>query len=124
MVSVTANSLMAYVLSREGALPFSRAWHKLNPATRTLANAVWLATCGAFISARRHDRRRTGAGDHDAVHAGRNPSFCVIASLRTVTGACCHMTYVGMRQRNCPEGDLDHDGMDDEGHTWRSVARW
>ncbi|WP_434591996.1 amino acid permease [Streptomyces sp. A5-4] len=49
MASVTANSRMIYAFSRDGALPFSRTWHKLNPATRTPANAVWLATGGAFV---------------------------------------------------------------------------
>ncbi|WP_260867588.1 amino acid permease [Streptomyces sp. SAJ15] len=48
MASVTANSRMIYAFSRDGALPFSRTWHKLNPATRTPTNAVWLATGGAF----------------------------------------------------------------------------
>ncbi|MBC9714330.1 amino acid permease [Streptomyces sp. TRM66268-LWL] len=49
MASVTANSRMIYAFSRDGALPFSRVWHKLNPATRTPANAVWLAVGGAFV---------------------------------------------------------------------------
>ncbi|NYV75880.1 amino acid permease [Streptomyces sp. UH6] len=49
MASVTANSRMIYAFSRDGALPFSRVWHQLNPATRTPANAVWLATGGAFV---------------------------------------------------------------------------
>ncbi|MGW1914972.1 amino acid permease [Streptomyces sp. NPDC002076] len=48
MASVTANSRMIYAFSRDGALPFSKVWHKLNPATRTPTNAVWLATGGAF----------------------------------------------------------------------------
>ncbi|MFB9739427.1 amino acid permease, partial [Streptomyces thermocoprophilus] len=48
MASVTANSRMIYAFSRDGALPFSKVWHQLNPATRTPTNAVWLATGGAF----------------------------------------------------------------------------
>ncbi len=48
MASVTANSRMIYAFSRDGALPFSRIWHKLHSATRTPTNAVWLATGGAF----------------------------------------------------------------------------
>ncbi|MEW2526320.1 amino acid permease [Streptomyces sp. NPDC047071] len=48
MASVTANSRMIYAFSRDGALPFSRIWHKLHPGTRTPTNAVWLATGGAF----------------------------------------------------------------------------
>ncbi|WP_331452068.1 amino acid permease [Streptomyces sp. SS162] len=49
MASVTANSRMIYAFSRDGALPFSRVWHKLNPGTRTPTNAVWLAAGGAFV---------------------------------------------------------------------------
>ncbi len=49
MASVTANSRMIYAFSRDGALPFSKVWHQLNPATRTPTNAVWLATGSAFV---------------------------------------------------------------------------
>jgi amino acid permease (GABA permease) len=49
MASVTANSRMIYAFSRDGALPFSRVWHRLTPGTRTPANAVWLAAAGAFV---------------------------------------------------------------------------
>ncbi|MEU1817494.1 amino acid permease [Streptomyces roseifaciens] len=48
MASVTANSRMIYAFSRDGALPFSRVWHRINPQTRTPTNAVWLAAAGAF----------------------------------------------------------------------------
>lgn len=49
MASVTANSRMIYAFSRDGALPFSKVWHQLNPGTRTPTNAVWLAAGGAFV---------------------------------------------------------------------------
>ncbi|MBZ4318648.1 amino acid permease [Streptomyces huiliensis] len=49
MASVTANSRMIYAFSRDGALPFSRVWHRINPSTRTPTNAVWLAAGGAFV---------------------------------------------------------------------------
>ncbi|WP_223268197.1 amino acid permease [Streptosporangium nondiastaticum] len=49
MASVTANSRMIYAFSRDGALPFSRVWHRINPQTRTPTNAVWLAAAGAFV---------------------------------------------------------------------------
>jgi amino acid transporter len=42
MASVTANSRMVYAFSRDGGLPFSSTWHKINPKTRTPTNAVWL----------------------------------------------------------------------------------
>ena len=49
MSSVTANSRMIYAFSRDGALPGSRIWHKVNPRTRTPTNAIWLAAGGAFV---------------------------------------------------------------------------
>ncbi len=49
MSSVTANSRMIYAFSRDGALPGSRIWHKINHRTRTPTNAVWLAAVGAFL---------------------------------------------------------------------------
>jgi amino acid transporter len=49
MASVTANSRMIYAFSRDGALPGSSLWHKVNPRTRTPTNAIWLAAGGALI---------------------------------------------------------------------------
>ncbi len=49
MSSVTANSRMIYAFSRDGALPGSNFWHKVNPKTRTPTNAIWLAAGGALI---------------------------------------------------------------------------
>jgi amino acid permease (GABA permease) len=49
MSSVTANSRMIYAFSRDGALPASRFWHRINPRTRTPTNAIWLAAAGAFL---------------------------------------------------------------------------
>ncbi|KQV15935.1 amino acid permease [Kitasatospora sp. Root107] len=49
MASVTANSRMIYAFSRDGALPGSRIWHRINPRTQTPTAAVWLATGGAFV---------------------------------------------------------------------------
>jgi len=49
MSSVTAYSRMIYAFSRDGALPGSRIWHKVNPRTRTPTNAIWLAAGGAFV---------------------------------------------------------------------------
>ena len=43
MSSVTANSRMIYAFSRDGALPGSAIWHKVNKRTRTPTNAIWLA---------------------------------------------------------------------------------
>jgi amino acid permease (GABA permease) len=49
MSSVTANSRMIYAFSRDGALPGSRIWHKINKRTRTPTNSIWLAAIGALI---------------------------------------------------------------------------
>jgi amino acid permease (GABA permease) len=49
MASVTANSRMIYAFSRDGALPASHVWHRINPRTRTPTNAIWLAAGGAFV---------------------------------------------------------------------------
>jgi amino acid transporter len=49
MASVTANSRMIYAFSRDGALPASRVWHRINPRTRTPTNAIWLAAGGSFL---------------------------------------------------------------------------
>src|SRR5258708_27103209 len=49
MSSVTANSRMIYAFSRDGALPGSDIWHKVNHRTRTPTNAIWLAAAGPLI---------------------------------------------------------------------------
>ena len=48
MASVTANSRMIYAFSRDGALPGSKYWHRINPRTRTPTNSIWL---GVTLSA-------------------------------------------------------------------------
>ena len=49
MSSVTANSRMIYAFSRDGALPGSSFWHKVNKRTRTPTNSIWFAAVGALI---------------------------------------------------------------------------
>jgi len=49
MSSVTANSRMIYAFSRDGALPGSAIWHRVNHRTRTPTNAIWLAAGFAFL---------------------------------------------------------------------------
>ncbi len=48
LASVTANSRMIYAFSRDGALPGSKYWHKINKKTRTPTNSVWF---GVVLSA-------------------------------------------------------------------------
>lgn len=51
MASVTANSRMIYAFARDGALPFSGFWHRINKRTRTPTNSVWFAAVGALLLA-------------------------------------------------------------------------
>ncbi|KAL1568388.1 Mitochondrial branched-chain amino acid (BCAA) aminotransferase [Salvia divinorum] len=50
MSSITSNSRMAYAFSRDGAMPFSAFWHKVNENEVPL-NAVWLSAIIAFCMA-------------------------------------------------------------------------
>jgi amino acid transporter len=49
MASVTANSRMIYAFSRDGAIPGSKYWHRINKRTRTPTNSIWFAVVGAWI---------------------------------------------------------------------------
>ena len=49
LASVTANSRMIYAFSRDGALPGSEFWHKINKKTRTPTNSVWLGVILAAL---------------------------------------------------------------------------
>jgi amino acid permease (GABA permease) len=49
MSSVTSNSRMLFAFSRDGAVPGSQFWHRINPRTRTPTNSIWFAAVGAFI---------------------------------------------------------------------------
>jgi len=51
MAAVTGNSRMIYAFARDGAIPGSQIWHKINKRTRTPTNSVWLAAVGAFVLA-------------------------------------------------------------------------
>ena len=49
MCSVTANSRIIFAFSRDGALPGSGIWSRINKKTGTPTNAVWVAAIFAFI---------------------------------------------------------------------------
>jgi amino acid transporter len=49
MASVTSNSRMIYAFSRDGAIPGSNFWHKINKRTRTPTNSIWLAVVAAWL---------------------------------------------------------------------------
>lgn len=50
MSSLTSNSRMGYAFSRDGAMPFSAFWHKVNSQDVPL-NAVWMSAFIAFCMA-------------------------------------------------------------------------
>ncbi|CAI9756044.1 unnamed protein product [Fraxinus pennsylvanica] len=50
MSSITSNSRMAYAFSRDGAMPLSSFWHKVNKQ-EVPVNAVWLSAFMAFCMA-------------------------------------------------------------------------
>ncbi|KAH7650624.1 Amino acid/polyamine transporter I protein [Dioscorea alata] len=50
MSSVTSNSRMAYAFSRDGAMPLSAQWHKVNK-NEVPINAVWLSVFISFCMA-------------------------------------------------------------------------
>ena len=51
MASVTANSRMSYAFSRDGALPGSRWWRKVNARTGTPTNSIWLCVaCSVLLT--------------------------------------------------------------------------
>jgi amino acid permease (GABA permease) len=49
MASVTANSRMAFAFSRDGALPGSRLWRRVNVRTGTPTNSIWLCVCCSIV---------------------------------------------------------------------------
>jgi amino acid permease (GABA permease) len=49
MASVTANSRMSFAFSRDGALPGSRIWRRVNPRTGTPTNSIWLCVVCSTI---------------------------------------------------------------------------
>ena len=49
MASVTGNSRMAYAFSRDGALPGSRLWRRVNTRTGTPTNSIWLCVACSTV---------------------------------------------------------------------------
>ena len=78
LASVTANSRMIYAFSRDGALPGSKYWHKINKKTRTPTNAVWLGVAlSAVVGASSLYIRGTGAGRYSTAFFAMT-GICVI----------------------------------------------
>ncbi|KAI3914074.1 hypothetical protein MKW92_040138 [Papaver armeniacum] len=50
MGTITNNSRMVYAFSRDGAMPYSSVWHKLNK-NEVPVNAVWLSVAISFVMA-------------------------------------------------------------------------
>jgi amino acid transporter len=49
MSSVTANSRMIFAFSRDGAVPFHKFWHHVNPRRRVPVRSAWFGAVGAFL---------------------------------------------------------------------------
>jgi amino acid transporter len=78
LASVTANSRMIYAFSRDGALPGSKYWHKINKKTRTPTNSVWLGVVlSAITGASSLYVRGTGAGRYSTAFFAMT-GICVI----------------------------------------------
>ncbi|HEX2783371.1 MAG TPA: amino acid permease, partial [Ilumatobacteraceae bacterium] len=78
LASVTANSRMIYAFSRDGALPGSKHWHKINKKTRTPTNSVWLGiVLSAIVGASSLYVRGTGAGRYSTAFFAMT-GICVI----------------------------------------------
>ncbi len=78
LASVTANSRMIYAFSRDGALPGSKHWHKINRKTRTPTNSVWLGvTLSALLGATSLYVKGEGAGRYSTAFFAMT-GICVI----------------------------------------------
>ena len=78
LASVTANSRMIYAFSRDGALPLSKYWHKINKKTRTPTNSVWLGVVlSAIVGASSLYVRGDGAGRYSTAFFAMT-GICVI----------------------------------------------
>ena len=78
LAAVTANSRMIYAFSRDGALPGSKYWHKINPKTRTPTNSVWLGvTLSAILGASSLYVKGEGAGRYSTAFFAMT-GICVI----------------------------------------------
>ena len=78
LASVTANSRMIYAFSRDGALPGSKHWHKINKKTRTPTNSVWLGVVlSAIVGATSLYVRGSGAGRYSTAFFAMT-GICVI----------------------------------------------
>ncbi len=78
MASVTANSRMIYAFSRDGALPGSKFWHKINPKTRTPTNSIWLGVVlSAIVGSTSLYVRGSGAGRYSTAFFAMT-GICVI----------------------------------------------
>jgi amino acid transporter len=78
LASVTANSRMIYAFSRDGALPFSKYWHRINRKTRTPTNSVWLGVVlSAIVGSSSLYVRGKGAGRYSTAFFAMT-GICVI----------------------------------------------
>jgi amino acid permease (GABA permease) len=89
MSSVTSNSRMIYAFSRDGAIPGSAFWHKVNKRTRTPTNSIWFAAVGAFILGLPY---LTSA-------AGNTEAYAAVISIATIGRYIAYILPVILRLR-------------------------
>jgi len=90
MASVTANSRVVYAFSRDGAVPASGLWHRINPRTGTPTNAIWFAAGGSFL---------LGLPSLLTNEAGTPVAFFAIVSVAVVALEVSYVIPVFLRRR-------------------------
>ncbi|MGW8376982.1 amino acid permease [Streptomyces sp. ODS28] len=80
---VAAASRMVFAFSRDGALPFSAQWRKINAATGTPGRAVWLSVAVAAVLALPSLYSETAYGAVTAINViGITPAYAIPIWLR------------------------------------------
>jgi amino acid permease (GABA permease) len=105
MASVTANSRMIYAFARDGAIPGSKIWHKINKRTQTPTNAVWLAAGGAMLLA--------------LPYLWSNTAYAAVTSIATVGLYVAYVIPVFLRVR---KGDAFDKGPWNLGHWGKPIG--
>ena len=107
MASVTANSRMIYAFSRDGALPGSKHWHKINRKTRTPTNSIWLGVVlSAIVGASSLYVAGSGAGRYSTAFFAMT-GICVIGLYI----AYAIPIYLRLHQPRFPARSVEPEGV-------------